>query len=122
MLALAPQILFGLGEEGGEPIFATSSRLKDLSASPRLHVQHTRISNRSTSHLQRIWRSFAALRRLRMTEQGVRISSQPLSRVDGEGPVSSCAAPEETGPSPSTRLRMTVVLIPRNTRFAPRGW
>src|SRR5947209_8475950 len=44
MLALAPQILFGLGEEGGEPIFATSSRLKDLSASPRLHVQHTRIS------------------------------------------------------------------------------
>src|SRR5438309_10080858 len=45
MLALAPQILFGLGEEGGEPIFATSSRLKDLSASPRLHLQHTRISN-----------------------------------------------------------------------------
>jgi hypothetical protein len=36
MLALAPQILFGLGEEGGEPIFGTSSRLKDLSASPRL--------------------------------------------------------------------------------------
>src|SRR4051812_36459522 len=36
MLALAPQILCGLGEEGGEPIFATSSRLKDLSASPRL--------------------------------------------------------------------------------------
>src|SRR5205809_7785666 len=26
MLALAPQILFGLGEEGGEPIFATSSK------------------------------------------------------------------------------------------------
>jgi hypothetical protein len=37
MLALAPQILFGLGEEGGEPIFATSSKLQDLSASPRLH-------------------------------------------------------------------------------------
>jgi hypothetical protein len=48
MLALAPQILFGLGEEGGEPIFATSSRLKDLSASPRLRSQHTRISKCAT--------------------------------------------------------------------------
>jgi hypothetical protein len=39
MLALAPQILCGLGEEGGEPIFTTSSRLQDLSASPRLRPE-----------------------------------------------------------------------------------
>jgi len=37
MLALPPQILLGLGEEGGEPIFASSFSLQDLSASPRLH-------------------------------------------------------------------------------------
>jgi peptidoglycan lytic transglycosylase len=33
-----------------------------------------------------------------------------LSRADGEGPVASCAAPGSTDPSPSARLRMTLVL------------
>src|SRR5438874_729174 len=38
MLALAPQILFGLGEEGGEPISPTSSWLQGGSASPASHL------------------------------------------------------------------------------------
>src|SRR5436305_1358115 len=37
MLAPAPQILCGLGEEGGEPIFSTSSWLQVPTASPHLH-------------------------------------------------------------------------------------
>src|SRR6059058_4382298 len=37
MLAPPPQILCGLGEEGGEPIFSTSSWLQVPTASPHLH-------------------------------------------------------------------------------------
>src|SRR4051794_22424980 len=44
MLAPTPQILLGLGEEGGEPISPTSSRLQGGSASPRLLAQHTRVA------------------------------------------------------------------------------
>src|SRR5688572_14221501 len=38
MLAPPPQILCGLGEEAGEPIFSTSSRLQVPTASPHLHL------------------------------------------------------------------------------------
>src|SRR5688572_22725970 len=38
MLAPPPQILCGLGDEGGEPIFSTSSWLQVPTASPHLHL------------------------------------------------------------------------------------
>jgi hypothetical protein len=64
MLALAPQILCGLGEEGGEPIFGTSSRLQDLSASPRLRSStYKDLKIGGPSHKPRILRSFGVLRR-----------------------------------------------------------
>src|SRR5205823_2326245 len=44
----------------------------------------------------------------RVTRCGVGVI---LRRADAEGPVSSCAAPESTGPSPSLRLRMTPAVL-----------
>src|SRR5919109_4005731 len=46
MLALPPQILFGLGDEGGEPIFSSGSWPRVPMDSPRLLFKHTRCRRR----------------------------------------------------------------------------
>jgi ABC-type multidrug transport system ATPase subunit len=52
---------------------------------------------------------------------GGKVDGVILSRADGEGPVSSGAAHEATGPSASTRLRMTPELLDQRVSSLSKG-